>query len=377
VALAELDGLHSPNPYGDLPLLNDDPATPNEAYFKHVDFIIDKAAEYNMVIGLLPTWGDKIWKGGWGKGPEIFNTSNAKAFGKWIANRYRSRKNIIWIMGGDRNPRNQSDVDIFSAMAEGVTEESTSKPLITFHPQPNELGSAEWFHKKDWLSFNMFQNGHCRYTPVYDKIQVVYNLQPAKPVLDGEPIYEDHPVCFDASRFGTSNSYDVRLYLWLDLFAGAFGHTYGCHDVWQMYSPYRTPVNGPHLPWQEAIELEGANQMQYARKLLEAYPMLDRIPDQSLIVENNNAQTHRIQATRGKDYLMVYSAAGQPFTLNHGKISGKKLQAYWYNPRKGTATKIEDASNSGQQKFTPPSKGYGEDWVLVLSDADKKYNNPN
>ena len=130
------------------------------------------------------------------------------------------------------------------------------------------------------------------------------------------------------------------------------------------------------MPWQDAIELEGANQMQYARKLLEAYPILDRVPDQSIIVENNNPQTHRIQATRGKDYLMVYSAAGLPFTVNHGKISGKKLQAYWYNPRSGVTTKIEDVFNAGQQKFTPPTKGYGEDWVLVLCDAEKKYKIP-
>src|SRR3954447_24998997 len=43
VVLAEFDGLHTPNAYGDTPLVKDDPLKPNEAYFKHVDFIIDKA----------------------------------------------------------------------------------------------------------------------------------------------------------------------------------------------------------------------------------------------------------------------------------------------------------------------------------------------
>src|SRR3954452_7231976 len=37
VVLAELDGLHSPNPYGHTPLEGDDPARPVEDYFKHVD----------------------------------------------------------------------------------------------------------------------------------------------------------------------------------------------------------------------------------------------------------------------------------------------------------------------------------------------------
>src|SRR5688500_7081426 len=59
VALAERDGLREPNPYGDLPLVDNDPTKPNDAYFKHVDYITDKANSLGMYIGFLPTWGDK------------------------------------------------------------------------------------------------------------------------------------------------------------------------------------------------------------------------------------------------------------------------------------------------------------------------------
>lgn len=376
VALAEFDGLHVGNAYGDLPLLNDNPNTPNEKYFSHVDYIIDKAAEYNLVIGFLPTWGDKVFKDGWGKGPEIFTASNAKVYGKWLAERYKNKKNIIWIVGGDRNPRHETDVAIWRSMAVGITEGSSSKPMITFHPQPNELGSAQWFHKDDWLSFNMFQTGHCRYTNVYDKIQSVYDMQPFKPVMDGEPLYEDHPVCFNAKEYGTSNAYDVRVNAYLNLFAGAHGHTYGCHDVWQMYSPYREGVNGPHIYWQDALELPGAVQMKYVRRLMEAFPLTERVPDQSLIIENNYFQPQRIQAARGKDYMMIYSAAGMPFTVNFGKITGKKLNAYWYDPRNGKTTVLDALENMASKQFIPPTKGYGQDWVLVLYDASKNYKVP-
>lgn len=375
VVLAEFDGLHTPNPYGDLPLLNDDPTKPNEKYFQHVDYIIDKAAEYNLVIGLLPTWGDKVWKSNWGKGPEVFTSTNAKVYGKWLAERYKNRKNIIWVLGGDRNPRNDGDVNIWRSMAAGI-KETLPNAMITFHPQPNEKGSAEWFHKDEWLSFNMFQNGHCRNTPVYDKIQTAYDIQPAKPVIDGEPLYEDHPVCFNAKDLGTSNAYDTRIYAYLDLFAGASGHTYGCHDIWQMYSPYHEAVNGPHVYWQEAMELPGANQMKFIKRLILSRPFQQRIPDQSLIVENNNTPAERIQATRGNDYAFIYSAMGKPFTINSGKISGTMLNAYWYNPRNGETKKIEPVNNKEQQKFTPPSSGYGQDWVLILDDASKNYKMP-
>ena len=72
VALAELQGLKDPNPYWEIPLDNLDPTKPREAYFQHVDWIIDKAAELGLYIALLPTWGDKLYKDNWGDGPEVF-----------------------------------------------------------------------------------------------------------------------------------------------------------------------------------------------------------------------------------------------------------------------------------------------------------------
>ena len=378
VALAEFDGLKEPNPYGETPLLNDDPAKPNEAYFKHVDYIIDKAAQYGIVIGFLPTWGDKLNKGGWGKGPEIFNPINARGYGQYLGNRYKNRENIVWILGGDRNPRDGSqDVMVWQAMAAGIQEGvgGADNALMSYHPQPNgrDGGASKWFQDDAWFDFNMHQNGHCRFTPMYDNISISYNRQPTKPTMDAEPIYEDHPVCFNAKDLGTSNAYDVRVYAYLDLFAGAHGHTYGCHDIWQMYSTSRPAVNGPHIYWPEALDLPGANQMKYVRKLLTARPMLARVPDQSLIVENNLGPAERIQATRGADYGFVYSTVGKPFTVNPGRISGKALTATWFDPRTGKTQSAGTFDNQKPQQFTPPTQGYGQDWVLVLDDAAKNY----
>src|ERR1700744_6358623 len=116
VALAEFDGLNTPNAYDEKPLIGNDPEKPNEKYFEHVDYIIDKAASYNLNIALLPTWGDKINKDKWGIGPEIFDERNAAVYAAWLAKRYKNKNNIIWILGGDRNPRNQQDVAIWRAM---------------------------------------------------------------------------------------------------------------------------------------------------------------------------------------------------------------------------------------------------------------------
>ena len=201
VVLAEFDGLHTPNANGHIPLQNDDPLRPNEPYFLFVDSIIDLAASYGLYIAVLPTWGDKLFKNTWGTGPEIFNRGNAKGYGQWIANRYKNRKNIIWVMGGDRNPRNESDVEVWRLMAEGIIEGSggPDKALLTFHPQPSETSSSSpWFHEDAWLDFNMLQTGHCADEKVWDKVGNDYKQKTIKPVLNAEAVYEDHPLCFNA-----------------------------------------------------------------------------------------------------------------------------------------------------------------------------------
>jgi hypothetical protein len=373
VALAEFNGLDSPNAQGDKPLINNNPATPNENYFKHVDYIIDKAASYGLNIALLPTWADKINKSSWGVGPEVFTVENAAQYATFLARRYKNRKNVIWVLGGDRNPRDGRDIAIWNAMGLAIKKTTNNKAFITYHCQPNQLGSAEWFKNESWFDFNMFQNGHCRDADNYRKVLDAYNALPTKPVIDGEPLYEDHPICFNAPDLGTSNAFDVRKYAYTDLFAGAFGHTYGCHGVWQMYSPNHPPVNGPHFFWKESLDLPGAKQMQFLKRLIESRPLLDRVPDQSLIIENNLPSAVRVQATRGKDYAFIYTSDGKPFTVKMDKISGDKLKALWFDPRTGKTTPAGETDNKGTKKFSPPKSGYGMDWVLVLDDASKNY----
>jgi hypothetical protein len=372
VALAELDGLHTPNAEGQLPLQDDDPAKPNEKYFELLDYVIDKAASLDMNIALLPTWGDKLFKNNWGTGPEIFTEANAAVYGNWIADRYKDRKNIIWILGGDRIPRGGADIAIWQAMALAIMRATGNRAIISYHGQPNETGSAAWFGSAGWFAFNIFQNGHCRDNDNYNRILNSWLSKPTRPVIDAEPIYEDHPVCFNVKDLGTSSAYDVRKYAYLDLFAGAFGHTYGCHDIWQFYDTGRTGINGPHLSWQDALELPGAVQMGKLKKLMTAYPLEDRVPDQSLIAENNYAPAERIQATRGKDYLFVYTASGKSFTLTMAMITGKEVRGYWFDPRNGTAQPLAAMANSGTRRFDPPSAGYGKDWVLILEDNNRK-----
>ncbi len=382
VILAELDGLNAPNANGDIPLIDNDLSKPNEAYFKHVDFIVETAGKKGIYIGMLPTWGDK-WNKKWGTGPEGFTPQRAEAYGEWLGNRYKDA-HIVWILGGDRPIENDGHKEIIRAMARGVRKGDGGKHLITFHP-PGGAGSAQWLHDEPWLDFNMRQNGHvAEFTGRYDKTRADYDRTPIKPVLDGEPIYEDHPVSFDAAKMGHSISADVRRPLYWDLFSGAFGHTYGHHSVWQMWAPDRGPINNPLMPWYEAIHQPGAAQMQYARALMESRPFLTRIPDNSVIVTDRVATSvpgagrYQFVATRDGDgsYAMVYAPIGRAFSVRMDAIKGPSVKAWWYNPRNGLAIPIGTFPNTGTKPFMPPDAGEFLDWVLVLDNAEKKFKAP-
>jgi Protein of unknown function (DUF4038)/Putative collagen-binding domain of a collagenase len=388
VAIAELDGHTDANPYGHLPLVDLDPAHPdvkegpNNDYWDHVDYIVNKAESLGLFIGFLPTWG-RCWHDNLKGGKPVFNEQNAAVYGEWLGRRYKD-KAIIWILGGDRPIDNDEQKAVIRAMAHGLRAGDGGAHLITFHP-PGGSGSSKWLHEEDWLDFNMRQNGHGpEFTGHYDQTRIDYDRTPVKPVLDGEPLYEDHPVSFNAKNLGHSIAADVRRPLYWDLFSGACGHTYGHHSVWQMWQPGRNPINGPLLPWFEAIDQPGAGQMQFARKLLESRPFLTRIPDDSIIVTNRvptsvpGAGRYRFVATRDSErtFVMVYAPVGRPFQVHMALVKGSRANAWWFNPRTGEASSIGEFPTLGDREFTPPAPGEHLDWVLVLDDASRNFPPP-
>jgi len=335
-----------------------------------------------MFIGFLPTWG-RYWHDRVRGDQPLFTPENAEAYGRWLGARYKDRA-VVWILGGDRPIAGARQKEVLRGMARGLRRGDGGVHLFTFHP-PGANGSSTWLHDEPWLDFNMRQNGHVKeYTGHYDKTRTDYDRRPIKPVLDGEPLYEDHPNAFNAKQLGHSLACDVRRPLYWDLFGGAFGHTYGHHSVWQMWAPGRPPINGPLMPWHEAIDQPGAGQMQHARRLLESRPFLTRVPDDSLIVPSDpptavpGAGVNRLSATRDEagSYLMVYTPAGRAFGVRTGRLTGDTLRAWWFNPRDGKAQQIGEFPKTDTRRFAPPNPGEMIDWVLVIDDDAKRYSRP-
>lgn len=370
VVLAEFDGLTQPNPYGALPLQNNDPTRPNEAYFKHVDYVVNKAAQLGLFIGMVPTWGDKFNKK-WGVGPEIFTPENARIYGEFLGKRYRS-KPIIWILGGDRNPESDNHKAIIRAMAEGLEAGHGGTQLVTYHPS-GDANSATFFHADSWLDLNMVQSGHGRKNRNnYGFQQQNYQLSPAKPTLDGEPRYEEHPIDWKPEQ-GYFNDFDARQAAYWAVLSGGCGHTYGNHNIWQFLDVAKNPpVSVARTHWQRAMDQPGAFQVGYLRRLMESHPWQRLIPDQTVILNDNPEDgTHQVAARDEENaFLMAYTPYGRPLTIDLSRLKAAPMVlAYWFNPRDGRTQRIGEFASTGRHEFKPYAAGLETDWVLVIDDA--------
>ncbi|MDN3655080.1 glycoside hydrolase family 140 protein [Ferruginibacter paludis] len=376
VALAELDGLNTPNAYGAKPLINNDPTKPNEAYFRHVDFIINEAAKNGLIIALLPTWADKWYKDQWGTGPEIFTPENAKIFGAWMAKRYLN-KPIVWVLGGDRIPQNETHYAIIRAMAAGIRSVDQNKHLLTYHPSGGS-SSYDFFADDAWIDFHMSQTGHKVGNPDYKTNIRAYTLQNAKPHLNAEPNYEDHPNDWNPGEKGWMDDFDTREAAYWNMLSGGAGHTYGDHNIWQMYTEKREPVNNARTNWHVAMNYRGAYQVGYMRRMFEKRNWQKLVMDQSAIAGNNpEGLEYKMAAmSSAEDFMMVYIPYGRKTTVNTSKLAAPKLRGWWFNPRDGYTIALGEFDNTGSKEFTPTSVGRGSDWLLVLDDASKNYPEP-
>ncbi|HEU5326738.1 MAG TPA: glycoside hydrolase family 140 protein [Thermomicrobiales bacterium] len=387
----EFGGMTLPNAYNELAVQDGDPGRPNEAYFAHMDWIIDRAAVLGLYVGLLPTWGDNVNK----PARRVFTPASAVAYGEFFGRRYRNRTNLLWILGGDSRPDGPEAVETWRALARGIAigvtgQEDYTALLLTYHPpggtfRPPATSSGEFFHTEPWLAFNMIQSGHRIGNHNWERIAEDYARQPAKPVLDGEPCYEDHLDLHDPARERFS-AWHVRQRAYWALFAGACGHTYGHDTIYRFWIPGREGGPLPQVPWREGLAAAGADDMRHARALLESRPFFSRVPDQALLLHDQAESPvvgiapdlDHAQATRDRDggYACIYLSAGRPVTLDLERLTGERLQGYWYDPRQGNYSLIGTFPRGGHRRFVPPSSGQDQDWVLVLDDVARGFPPP-
>jgi len=341
------------NRYGEGPFTTrGDFSTPNEKYFEHADWVIRKAGEKGMQVFLAPIYLGYIGTDeGWiaealANGPE-----KCHAWGQYVGKRYRGFDNLVWLIGGDRNPEKaREDVN---AIVRGI-KEFDSRHLFTAHCHP-ENSAVDQYKDDGWLDLNDTYT----YGIVHKKLLSDYNRTPAMPYFLIETSYEGEH---------NASPVQIRRQAYWALLCGATGQFLGNRPIW-LFDP----------GWERALDSAGSADMARLLTLFRSRPWYALAPDDKHQVvidglgEFNGLDYLAAARTADGGLVMAYLPSSRTFTVDMTKISGKAVKAWWFNPRSGKSTAAGEFSTAGKRQFTPPEEG---DWVFVLDDASAKLGAP-
>lgn len=347
------------NAYGEAPFHREgDFAMPNEVYFNYVDEILKSALARQMLVGINPAWLG-CCRNGWYDVQYNVGPENCRAYGQFLAARFKKYPNLFWIMGGDRDPLRETVAQ--RAIAEGIKAESPEQ-LLTFHAASSH-SSTDVFPNENWLDFSMvytyFRGKENVWTTempqVYESARSEWQKIPAKPFILGESQYEDENI---------GSALMVRRQAYWTILSGGAGHCYGS-SVWDFKED-----------WQQRLNLEGAVDMAHFHKIMLGLPWEYLRPELSdnLIVEGQSIYGSEDYISVGvlpnHRMTLMYLPSGRPLKIDMEKLKGSNLRAVWINPRNNKRWIGGYFKPKGIKELTPPT--LREDWLLLIGNIGKK-----
>jgi hypothetical protein len=107
-----------PNLEGQTIWLNNDPSTPNEAYFKRVDAIITYAVGQGLMVRIGMLHNSQL---------QYMSNGRGRAYAKFVATRYKHLPNIIWSLHGN------VDNPALIAVVREITEAGSVSTQLRYH----------------------------------------------------------------------------------------------------------------------------------------------------------------------------------------------------------------------------------------------------
>jgi hypothetical protein len=335
------------NAYGQGPfLVPGDFSTPNEAYFAHADYVITKASEKGMLVMLTPAYmGFQGGPEGWYQEMAANGETKLRAYGQYLANRFKAHDNIIWVQGGDYNPPERL---LLRALANGILDVDT-RWLQTFHGSRGSSALGVLGVSETWLTLNDI------YTDENTVVASAFQEygRSTMPFFLIEARYEGE---------GASEA-TVRTQAYQAVLSGSSGHLMGNNPVWLFGSG-----------WQAALNSPGARTLSNLDNLFDSVAWSTLQPDtnNTFLTAGAGSGGTRAVAARASSgaFALIYMPTTRAVTIDLSQISGPNVRARWYDPASGIYTAVAGSPfpAAGSLVFTPTgtnASGYG-DWVLVL-----------
>jgi hypothetical protein len=336
-----------------------DLSTPNPAYFKRADAFLRLAAKAGLVVVL-----DPIETGGWLSVLRKNGLAKDRAYGRFLGNRYKSFRNIVWMSGNDfQSWSNTSDDNVVLAVAKGIRSVSPAQLQTVELDYPNS-GSLD---DERWEPVINLDAAYT-YFPTYAQVIKEYNRKPFLPVFMVEAGYE-----FEQNNLSISKGDPdiLRRQEYWSILSGATGQFYGNHYTWQF-------AEG----WKSHLDTPGSVQVGYLVRLFAGRRWFRLVPDQAhkivtsgygkFSTSGNVGSSDYVTtaATRDGTLAVSYLPAGGTISVDMGRFAGR-VRARWYDPAKGKYHGVAHSPfrNTGSVRLTTPGKNTDgdSDWVLVLT----------
>lgn len=352
-------GAGSVDPYGHSPFLDgdDDWSRPDEAFWSRVDRILDKLEARGMLalvtpayLGLGCYYGDQ----GWCSDMQAQTVDRMTAFGTYLGHRYRAQGNMIWIAGGDADPRLYTGIDDkVNALMSAISEADTGRKLITGHAARNITG-FEAFGAHPWLTLDSAYAGTlCPDDTQTEQIEAEIERIPSLPLFSIEQRFDEE---------GADGVCLADQFLWAVLLGGV-GHSYGNGYIWPFVAGWDTDLG---------IDSDGALIHTNAARVVRSRRFWLFVPDEAhqSVVDGYGSGSTTVataRASNGETIMAYVPYGGTQITVDLGKVSGVRALAYWYDTFTGVATSIGTYPTAGLVDFVSPSDAN----VLVLDDASR------
>jgi hypothetical protein len=323
--------------------------TPNEAYMAHAERVLDLAADNGLLVILAPAYighpgrflGYESRPQGWYDEVVANGAEGGRAWGDYLGRRFGRFQNIIWCIGGDRNP--EEALPGLDQMARGIRAAGVDN-LFTAHVLP-EHSPVDVFPEPDWLDLNPTYT----YDIVHRKLEHDWKRDPVWPFYLIESTYEGEH---------NSSPQQIRRQAYWSVLCGGNGHCMGNNPIW----PFAAG-------WQAALDLPGSIAMARWGAFFRALPWADLVPDFSHEIvtaglgEARGLDRVTAATTPNRRLTVAYLPVHRPVTVQTGALAGPSLRVEWFEPATGRRLPGGTLAAAGCATLTPP---FAEDAVLTL-----------
>jgi hypothetical protein len=337
---------------------------PNPAYFRTLDALVAATHDRGVVPALVAIWRNYVAADREPTFPVTFSAEQAARYARYLGARYGAY-GATWLVSGDSG-LDEAALPVYDAAAVALRE-SLTHPLLTLHTVSSVTTTAA-ANETDWFDYHLYQSGHHlgdRQRDAYRYATDSRALDPARPVINGEPCYERHGY-FEEPELRVSRAATRRAAWWSVLGGANAGLTYGAHGIWHWH---REGDHVPHAedrgmpePWDRALSYPGADDYALLKSFVTRFEVGSLEPAQDVVPEASGDVRAAVLPADG--CVLAYTPDARPLDVDSSSVPFEIDSVTWVNPGTGGRVPADLLDEAGPEVTVaaPPWEGDAVLW---------------